>query len=58
MPLLLRILLLVLIALVLLGAVVGLLVRGTGPIEKLVLLAFAAVLVWAASRVRRLGAPN
>jgi hypothetical protein len=43
-----------LIALLLLGMVIGFFGE-TGPAEKVLLAAFAVVLVFAASRVRRLG---
>ncbi|HEY7197526.1 MAG TPA: hypothetical protein VH306_10080 [Gaiellaceae bacterium] len=48
-----RLLLLALIALLLVGAIVGVGARETGAAEKAVLVVLAFALVWAAAQVRR-----
>jgi hypothetical protein len=57
LPVLRNVLLLV-IALLLLEAVIAVSSGATGVLEKVVVVAFGAGLVLAASRVRRLGAPR
>jgi hypothetical protein len=47
--------LLLLLALLLVGAVVGIVAATTGPLEKLVFVAAVALVLLAASRVHRLG---
>jgi hypothetical protein len=42
----------------LLGAVIGIGASETGTLEKLVLAAFAALLIWLATLVRRIGEPS
>ncbi len=42
----------------LLGSVVGIGAPETGALEKLVLAAFAAFLIWLATLVRRIGEPS
>jgi hypothetical protein len=54
---LLRVALQVVLFFVLLSLVVGVASAQTGPAEKVALIAAGAVLVWLASRVRRVGAP-
>ena len=54
---LLRVALQVVLFLFLLSLVIAVASSETGPIEKVALVAAGAVLVWVASRVRRLGAP-
>jgi hypothetical protein len=54
---LLRIALQVVLFFVLLSLVVAVAAAETGTLEKVVLIAVGAVLVWLASRVRRIGAP-
>jgi hypothetical protein len=54
---LLRIALQVVLFFLLIAVVVGVAAEGSGIVEKLALTAAGAVLVWLASRVRRIGAP-
>ena len=42
----------------LLGAVIGIASEETGALEKIVLAAFAGVLIWLAALVRRIGGPS
>jgi hypothetical protein len=42
----------------LLGAVVGIAASETGALEKAVLVAFAALVIWLATLVRRIGEPS
>jgi hypothetical protein len=55
---LLRIALLLVIAFVMVGGVVIGVANDTGPLEKVVLLAFGAVLLWAAVMVNKIGAAH
>jgi hypothetical protein len=54
---LLRLALQVVLVFVLLSLVVAVASAQTGTVEKVVLIAVGSVLVWLASRVRRIGAP-
>jgi hypothetical protein len=54
---LLRLALQVVLFFLLLSLVVAVAAAGTGPVEKVALITAGVVLVWLASRVRRIGAP-